>query len=170
MYEVAQYEITPAAHAALRPVAQHVVASLNTHDMSPFAAFWQGLDIADRVALGLLRQEEAQHEQQYRQVLLEALQSFLRQQGWLTEADLSAVVRAFLAALSASPAQVVLVNLEDLWLETQPQNVPGTYDERPNWQRKARHCLEAWRQMPEVLETLRQVNALRTPKPAAGSA
>lgn len=159
---VAQYEITPAAHAALRPVAQHVVASLNTHDMPPFAAFWQGLDIADRVAMGLLSPEEAHHEQQHRQGLLEALQSFLRQQGWLSEADLTAVVRAFLAFLSASPAQVVLVNLEDLWLETQPQNVPGTYDERPNWQRKARHRLEAWRHMPQVLATLRSVNALRT--------
>jgi 4-alpha-glucanotransferase len=158
---VAQYEIRPAAPIALQPVAAHVVASLNTHDMPPFAAFWQGLDIADRVALGLLSPEDAHHEQQQRQAHTETLQAFLQQHGWLTDADLTAVVRAFLAFLSASPAQIVLVNLEDLWLETQPQNVPGTYDERPNWQRKAHYSLETLRQMPQVLATLHTINALR---------
>ncbi|HVV84690.1 MAG TPA: 4-alpha-glucanotransferase, partial [Kofleriaceae bacterium] len=38
-------------------------------------------------------------------------------------------------ALAASPAHVVLVTVEDLWLEPAPQNVPGTSDERPNWRR-----------------------------------
>ena len=158
---VAQYAITLAPHTALQPVTQHVVASLNTHDMPPFAAFWQGLDIADRVALGLLSQEDAHHDQQHRQALLEALQTFLQQQGLLTDTNMAAVVKAFLAFLSTSPAQIVLVNLEDLWLETQPQNVPGTYNERPNWQRKARHRLEVLRHLPEVLTTLHTVNALR---------
>jgi 4-alpha-glucanotransferase len=158
---VAQYEIRPAAPVALQPVAAHVVASLNTHDMPPFAAFWQGLDIADQVALGFLSQEDAYHEQQQRQVHTETLPAFLRQQGWLTDTDPEGVVRAFLAFLSASPAQIVLVNLEDLWLETQPQNVPGTYNERPNWQRKAHYSLETLRQMPQVLTTLHTVNARR---------
>jgi 4-alpha-glucanotransferase len=158
---VAQYEIRPAAPLALQPIAAHVVASLNTHDMPPFAAFWQGLDIADRVALGLLSPADAHHERQQRQVHTEALQAFLRQQGWLTDANPEEVIRAFLAFLSASAAQIVLVNLEDLWLETQPQNVPGTYDERPNWQRKAQHSLETLRQMPQVLATLHTINTLR---------
>jgi 4-alpha-glucanotransferase len=37
---------------------------------------------------------------------------------------------------------MVLVNMEDLWLEARPQNVPGTSSERPNWRRKARLTLE----------------------------
>ena len=40
--------------------------------------------------------------------------------------------------LKASPAEITLVNLEDLWLETRPQNVPGTSTERPNWRRKSK--------------------------------
>jgi 4-alpha-glucanotransferase len=36
----------------------------------------------------------------------------------------------------------VLINLEDLWLEKRPQNVPGTSTERPNWRRKAKLTLE----------------------------
>ena len=36
-----------------------------------------------------------------------------------------------MAYLGASPTRVVIVNLEDLWLETRPQNVPGTWEEPP---------------------------------------
>jgi 4-alpha-glucanotransferase len=63
--------------------------------------------------------------------------------------------------LSASPAEAVLVNLEDLWLEDQPQNVPGTGLERPNWRRKARYALEEFSQLPEVVATLESVNSIR---------
>src|SRR5207249_8599578 len=84
--------------------------------------------------------------------------------GWLDNSSPSAesVARAFLKRLSASRADVVLVNLEDLWGESLPQNVPGTRDERPNWQRKARYSLEALCQMPQVLDTLREVDRLRS--------
>jgi 4-alpha-glucanotransferase len=66
-----------------------------------------------------------------------------------------------LAHVAASAADVVLVNLEDLWLETRPQNVPGTWRERPNWRRKARYPLEAFTRLPAVCEPLRRVNNLR---------
>ena len=55
----------------------------------------------------------------------------------------------------------MLVNLEDLWGETEPQNVPGTTDERPNWRRKARLGFEELSTDPEVLATLRRVDELR---------
>jgi 4-alpha-glucanotransferase len=55
----------------------------------------------------------------------------------------------------------VLVTLEDLWLERRGHNVPGTHAERPNWRRKARYTLEEFTHMPEVLDALSQVEALR---------
>jgi 4-alpha-glucanotransferase len=157
------FEIRPEWHAALRPVADNAVASLNTHDMAPFAAFCQGLDIADRVDRHLLTPEEASGEQQGRQGQLHALKHFLQQQGLLDmpDAELSALLSACLAFLSASEAQVVLVNLEDLWLDTQQQNYPGTVHERPNWQQKARYGLDVFRHMPQVLALLRSINYLR---------
>jgi 4-alpha-glucanotransferase len=160
---VVQYGLTPASAGALRCVPRHAVASLNTHDMPPFAAYWQGQDIADRLALGLLTPEEEHREQQTRQALLCKLRDFLHHQGLLADpaAELSAVLSACLAFLSASPAQAVLVNLEDLWLETHPQNVPGTSNERHNWQQKARYSLETVRRMPQILALLRAVNHLR---------
>ena len=102
-------------------------------------------------------------EREGRQTLKQALVSFLQYGGWAAEgsADPQAVLRAVLAFLSASSASVVLVNLEDLWLETQPQNVPGTGEERPNWHRKARYPLEMFSQLPQVVEVLKEIDRLR---------
>jgi 4-alpha-glucanotransferase len=163
---VLQYELTPTVPQALRAVPAQVVASLNTHDMSPFAAYWQGLDIADRQAQGLVNARQARQQQRQRQHLLQALQDFLQRHGWLPEtptSEVSAVLRACLGWLSASPAEVVLINLEDLWLETQPQNFPGTHEERPNWQAKARYSLDTLRTMPSIVALLQEMHRLRQP-------
>jgi 4-alpha-glucanotransferase len=80
----------------------------------------------------------------------------------LTEAGLLAsedkvgpVLRALLRYFARGPSQVVLANLEDLWQAKDPQNVPGTSTERPNWQRKAAHSLEELEHVPGLVETLR---------------
>ena len=164
--DVVQYELTPGARRILRPVPRDCVASLNTHDMPPFAAYWQCLDIADRQALGLLDPTEARMERKNRRTLQRALESFLQSKGHLKAkaASARALLEACLVYLSASPARVVLVNLEDLWLEQQPQNVPGTTDQYPNWQRRALYSLEQFCKMPAVLGTLRKINDLRKEK------
>jgi 4-alpha-glucanotransferase len=68
----------------------------------------------------------------------------------------SEILRACLSWLRVSPAQLVLVNLEDLWEEKEPQNVPGTSTERPNWRRKARLSIE------EILRNAEFRNVLRS--------
>lgn len=68
-----------------------------------------------------------------------------------------ALTEAGLAYLSQSPALLVLVNLEDLWGETRPQNTPGTSTERVNWQRKAQYSFEQFCQLPGVLRIMRRV-------------
>ena len=75
------------------------------------------------------------------------------------------MLEACQAYLAKSPARIVLVNLEDLWGETGPQNVPGTYRERPNWRRKAKHPLEMFGEMPAVGRILETVHRLRQQKP-----
>ena len=47
-----------------------------------------------------------------------------------------------LARLMRSSAELVSVAVEDLWLEPEPVNVPGTTDERPNWRRPMRYSVE----------------------------
>jgi 4-alpha-glucanotransferase len=73
----------------------------------------------------------------------------------------AAVLRRLLDSLAASPARMLLVNLEDLWGESEPQNVPGTHTERPNWRRKARYTFEELSQRPEVVDALRRVDRIR---------
>jgi 4-alpha-glucanotransferase len=163
---VGQFELHPSRDEPLRPVAPRVAASLNTHDMYPFAAFWSGLDVPDRERLGVLEPPMAEGERHRRNAVRWALLDYLRGTGEVGadvhgEAEARAVLAALLRRLSASSAGVVLVNLEDLWLETEPQNVPGTWRERPNWRRKARLSLEEIMQAPQVVDILRQVNQLR---------
>jgi 1,4-alpha-glucan branching enzyme len=51
--------------------------------------------------------------------------------------------------------------MEDLWGETKPQNVPGTYLERPNWQRRAKLGLHELSEHPEVEQTLAVLHRAR---------
>jgi 4-alpha-glucanotransferase len=141
---VTQFEERPNPRSALRAPPALSVASLDTHDTPTFPAHWRGEDLADRVQLGLLSASEMKSSKKFREELKAALIAFLKQEGFLKnrKPQTPEVLRALLAWLWASPSEMVLVNMEDLWLETRPQNVPGTSSERPNWRRKARLTLE----------------------------
>jgi 4-alpha-glucanotransferase len=158
---VMQYELQPQYQNALTPVYADCIAVLNTHDMPPFAAWWQGLDIDERVKLGILDPAVADEERRRRRSMLDALIQTLQHQGKLPgTAEPRAVLRACLAHLCDGAAQLVLANLEDLWLETESQNVPGTWRERPNWRRKAPYSLEAMSRSSDVLDALREIDRL----------
>jgi 4-alpha-glucanotransferase len=147
---VAQYEERDDSRAALSDPPRECVASLNTHDMPMWAAHWRGLDIADRQDLGLLTAQQAREERRRRARRRKALETFLRRRKVLNgPATARSVFQAIVAFLSKSKAEIVMVNLEDLWLETRPQNTPGTSTERINWRRKASHTLEYVRKTSE---------------------
>ncbi len=160
---VGQFGVTPDPEKALEEVPTGTVASLNTHDTPTFAGFWSGIDIDDRVDLGLLSQEQSGAERDSRTRQKEALIRFLQNRGWLQgeSPDEAAVLKAWLCHLSSGAAELVLINLEDLWLEPNPQNVPGTWDERPNWKRKASYSIEQLCQMESVVDVLKTVTEVR---------
>ncbi len=162
---VLQYEQRPRARTRLRAPALST-ASLNTHDMPTFTAYWRGRDIDERARLGLIPTADVSKEQVNRVKATAALASFLRRKGLLNEkvADTASVLRACLQWLSSSDAETVLVNLEDLWLEEEPQNVPGTSSERPNWRRKARLSLEQIQDSRPLRELLAPVARKRSSK------
>jgi len=158
---ILQYELLSDFKKCIRKVPSDVVASIDTHDMPPFAAFWEGLDIEERLKLGLLDRKSARLERLNRQGMIKALIFSLKQKGLLNDSSMEAVLRACWSFLSTSPAQVVLVNLEDLWMEKEPQNIPATGKEYLNWQRKARYTLETFSNMHEVVSVLKEINQLR---------
>lgn len=170
-------EAIPGGEAAgtLTPVSPGVVASVNTHDMPPFAGFLTGEDVGERRSAGHLEAEAVDTALAERRRLTRTLAGWLEANGMLdpadaptqaemetpTDAELYGLLRGALRFLAQSPAELVLVNLEDLLLERRPQNVPGTSDERPNWQLRAAAALEDLREIPQVREALIEVNRLR---------
>ena len=165
---VLQMEITADSRRAINPAPRKSLASLNTHDLPPFAAFWKDADLAYRIEQGWLDRAEARREREERRRLREAIVRFLRSQGWLPGGGggnegpgARDVLQACLSHLAAGAARMVLVNLEDLWLEERPQNVPGTTYDYPNWRRPARYTLERLRQMRRVTGTLNRIDELR---------
>ena len=156
---VGQFALTGNAAEPLAPPAAGCLASMNTHDTPSFAGFSAGRDFEDRIGLGLLDAAGAEAEKAGRRAAIDALIAYFRRQGWLsaTTSSPEEIVAACLKYLGRSQAELVLVNLEDLWGETESQNVPGTWRERPNWRRKARLSLEEFSRSPQVVKALHGV-------------
>jgi len=160
---VIQYELESDLSTALKSVAADALAGVNTHDMPPFSAWWEGEDIADRLSRGLISPAAAREEYEGRARRKSFLTSFLRRQGWLgrTATDAATVFRACARYLAAGPARALVLNLEDCWSETAQQNIPGTTTGRPNWRRRARYGLEESSRNRSLGALLREVNRLR---------
>jgi 4-alpha-glucanotransferase len=167
---VVQFEANTGNPPIGEPPAE-AVASLNTHDMPTFAAYWNALDAELRQEMGLISAAEVGAQRAQRNELARALSAHLRRRGLLDKgvvdrlrsrkADTGDALRALLELLAHSPAHVTLVNLEDLWLEEQPQNVPGTSQEKPNWRRRMRYTFGELRHHPELDQTLERIDAAR---------
>jgi 4-alpha-glucanotransferase len=145
---VSQFRLPGSPGEALPLPDRRQVASVDTHDTPPFAAWWQGADIDLRVELGIETDEQADGERGHRERQRAAVAWALRDRGLLGEGgpaaaaasddqddDAAAVLEALLAALGESDAATVLVALDDLVGQIDPQNVPGTGADRPNWVR-----------------------------------
>ncbi len=169
---VVQYELRPNLVSPLPEPPGSSVASLNTHDMPTFASFWEGRDIRQRRESGLLDVHGAREESRRRVRMRAALARWLRLKEasprlsgqWLRlkgRAGRAAILRACLRWLSASRSRMIQISLEDLWGETEPQNVPGTSTERPNWRRKWRYRLEPLKANRGIQKILRQAASLR---------
>jgi 4-alpha-glucanotransferase len=160
---VGQFGVTTDPGNALSAPPDESVSCLNTHDTPTFAGFWSEADIQDRLDLGLLSSSQAESHRHERAAQRAALIAYLTARDRLSpgSAEAGAVLRAWLCHLASASSCLVLVNLEDLWLEMAPQNVPGTWEERPNWKRKARVSLERLGAMDSVTEILKALHAIR---------
>jgi glycogen operon protein len=126
----------------LRPSAawrRLAAACVSTHDLPTLAGWWNGADIAEKRALSLLDDNEADQARTDEKAALIAL---LQDEGWLAEyvgpngpmpPAFAAAVHAF---VSATPSLLALVQADDLAGETVAVNLPGTDTERPNWRRR----------------------------------
>jgi len=140
------------------------VALIGTHDTPTLAGWVEGRDIRERVRCGLLEEALAPAEQAVRDTAARRLAEAMG----TSPGDLPALLSALLAWLGGSESSLVTPWLEDLWLEPEQVNLPGTRSsERPNWQRPMARLLDdvlADEAVATHLRTLAEARA-RPPEP-----
>ncbi|QFR93599.1 4-alpha-glucanotransferase [Streptomyces tsukubensis] len=110
------------------------LATVTTHDLPPTAARFTGDDILLRDRLGLLG-GPLEREQAAARVDLDEWRTLLTSLSLLPEgpADEEGVIRAVHRFLLRTPARMTGVWLPDTLGDRRPQNLPGTWDQYPNW-------------------------------------
>ncbi len=142
------------------------LATAGTHDLPPFASFWEGSDVADRLERGLVDDDGARKERRARGALRSAVARMVDVAGrepvegaghGRSDVGTRQALGWCLDGLAGGVARLVMVDVEDLWLERQPQNRPGTGDEAKNFLRRGARTWDDAVADPRVCATLRSV-------------
>ena len=137
------------------------VALIGTHDTPTFAGWLTGVDIGERVRCGLLKESAAPGAREERTV---ATRRLARRLGGSVD-EPRALLEKLLEWLGTSGTPLVLPWLEDLWLEEEGVNLPGTRSsERPNWQRPMSRLLDEALADPEVEALVQRLARARSPE------
>lgn len=136
---VAVFDLEAAPHRRLRP-RSGTVAYVGTHDTATFAAFATGADLSLRAGLGLAPADpgEMAAARAERAGVIAAVTDRLLRAGRLAPGgrdDPASLLGAVLDELGESDADLVVVAVDDLLGELEPQNVPGTTTEHDNFSR-----------------------------------
>lgn len=137
--------------------ARQALVTVSTHDLPTLGGLWRGSDLDTRAALGLFP-TEAQREAlvvgraQDRARLLIALEREHLLPSGATTHPVSVpefgrpFVEAVHAYLARTPAQLFVVQPEDVLGMAEQANLPGSRDDQhPNWRRRLTLDLEDWR-------------------------
>ncbi|MGZ4759574.1 MAG: 4-alpha-glucanotransferase [Acidimicrobiales bacterium] len=131
---VAEFAVPGHAGDAIDRPDHRMVATVATHDTPTFAAFAVGDDLQARRRSGQLDPDHVGHELAARQRAVDGLVGALERDGYLAQpGDERSLLRALVELLGDSEAPAVLVSLDDLVGALEPQNMPGTPADRPNW-------------------------------------
>jgi 4-alpha-glucanotransferase len=150
-------------------------ACVSTHDLPPLAGWWRGLDIAERVEIGLMTSSQAETALADRLADRTALIAALVE-AKLANADLdpeSELTPALAAAIhgfvARTPSILAVAQAEDLAGERVAINLPGTDRERPNWRRRIGPTVETLFDAPMARMILDAMRMAR-PSPTDGGA
>ena len=158
-----QFEGTPADPLPEPPV--DAVASLGTHDLATFAAFWDGDDIVERRSKGRIDDERAGEERGRRRALTEATSRALEPASQRTLPS-AAAFAGCAEYLAGSAATLVQLDTADLWGERQPQNRPGTTVAQGSFRLRYPHTVACLARDRDAVAVLHRVDeARRRPGP-----
>lgn len=138
------------------------MSTLTTHDMPTLAGYWHCLDLELGRELGLYPSDDilsallnSRHDS--KQAILDSLHGHAAIPEWIAKhvehlpmsKELNFGMQMHMAAGSSA---LLSLQLED-WLQMdKPVNIPGTFNEYPNWKRKLNRNLEQIFTDPELIE------------------
>ncbi len=162
-------------HGTIKPPGEYpryALCTSGSHDLPTLRGFWQGADLELRERLNLNPSDDFRGQQQrirWRD-RFEILAALARENLLASEeidettaakdlgSELALSIQRYLAR---SQSMLLMVQVEDLLLETNQVNVPGTIDEYPNWRSKLSTTLENWRKQVDLEGFAFAVNAER---------
>jgi len=115
------------------------LATTSTHDLPPLSGWWLGRDLDWQERLGLLDASALAAAREAREREREGLCAALAADAGmpLDEPPSSAqVLDASIVFLARTPAPLVLLPMEDVLGLQEQANLPGTFDQHPNWRRR----------------------------------
>jgi len=143
------------------------LATGSTHDLPTLAGYWSGDDLILRDRLGLSGGEDLDTVEKAREAERAVMLAALRDQelpvdglepdGSAGDGALKAIITAVQRYLARSNATLMMVNLDDLLMELEQLNLPGTVAEYPNWRRRLAVCVEDMAADPDIADVLRAV-------------
>ncbi len=151
---------------------RHALCTAGSHDLPTLCGFWRGTDLQLLEELDLYPSSEFQQQQlQLRQQDRHEIIAALAREDLVADLDPdhtnataefgNALALAIQRYLARSNSAVMMAQLEDLFLQEEQVNLPGTVNEYPNWRRKMQHCLEHWHEHGELERFARAINSER---------
>jgi (1->4)-alpha-D-glucan 1-alpha-D-glucosylmutase len=151
---------------------KQALVAATTHDLPTLAGWWAGRDLTLRAELGLFPTPEvreaqviARSEDRARMLLALEREQLLPAGATVNPVSLPQMTPEFARNLAVylarSPAQVMVVQLEDVLGVAEQANLPGTVERHPNWRRKLPLALERFPEDERVVELARTLARLR---------
>lgn len=141
---------------------------LANHDVPTLSAWWASCDLHLRFKLSLIDSEEdlaqlltRRHEE--KQQLLDILiwQGRLTSEVDINSLDFSTLLNAWVSLAASGASQLFSVQLCDLLGDIHGVNIPGTWKEYPNWQRRLTSTLTELEQDHRVLALFDNIRSQR---------
>jgi 4-alpha-glucanotransferase len=168
-YKVLLFEKVSGRFRKPEEFVRDALAAATTHDLPTLRSYWEARDIELRRRLNLFPSAEIENDiVQQRDRDREMLLIALREQG-INPAHPSGPLepytdelgQALHLYLARSSAALVALQIDDLLGMTDPVNVPGTFAEYPNWQRKVTALIEDMAARSDLAERLAEINSAR---------
>lgn len=153
---------------------ENALAMINNHDVPTLLSWWNGTDLLLRNDLNLLEQGVAyesvceQRHQDKEKLMSVLFNNDSYPESWHGKsienpADRE-LIEAILVFFSRVKSKIVVMQLEDFLMMDKPVNVPGTFHEHKNWQRKLSSNIEGIFSDGAIKKLLEKINQQRKHK------